>query len=60
MKFDEINRKTIREVEDYDLVGAEYAELNHADFGNLRWRVRESNIHGDRTRKNPKVSARES
>jgi len=47
-------------VEDYDLVGAEYAELNHADFGDLRWRVRESNIHGDRSTQNPQVSARES
>ena len=35
-------------MENYDLVGAEYAELNHADFGDLRRRVRKSHIHGDR------------
>ncbi len=47
------------EVENYDLVGAEYAELNHADFGDLRRRVRKSHIHGDRIwthKKNPKIS----
>ena len=35
-------------MENYDLVGAEYAELNHADFGDLRRRVGKSHIHGDR------------
>lgn len=30
----------------YNFVGADYAELDHADFGNLRRREGEAQIHG--------------
>lgn len=39
--------KMIQEMENYDLVGAEYSELNHADFGDFRRGVGESHIHAD-------------
>lgn len=36
-----------RGTENYNLVGAEYAELDPADLGDLARRERESQIHGD-------------